>query len=113
MPLHPRKRKTLKEQKIATKNSEALLSNFEFDPEEILDKILLSDLKKTSEKKIIDRLIENFPKENDQYYIEHRESTNSFQVRHNRNQKEKEDLFEFIFNADKKIARRKHKHSKS
>ena len=61
MPLHRRKRKMLKEQKIAPKNSEALLSDIEFDPEEILNKSLLFDLKKTSEEKILDRLIENLP----------------------------------------------------
>ena len=49
----------LREQKIAPKNSEALLSDIEFDPEEILDKSLLFDLKITSLEKILDRLIEN------------------------------------------------------
>ena len=87
------------------KNSKALVSDFEFDPEEILDKNLLFDLKKTSEEKILDRLIENLPEGNDQYCIEHREGTNSFRVRQDRHQKEKEDLFNFIHNADKKIAR--------
>ena len=53
MPLQPRKRKKIKEQKIANsaKNSEALVSDFEFDPDEILDKSLLFNLKKTSEEK--------------------------------------------------------------
>ena len=53
MPLQPRERKKIKEQKIANsaKNSEALVSDFEFDPEEILDKSLLFNLKKTSEEK--------------------------------------------------------------
>ena len=53
MPLHLRKKKKkkkkkLKEQKIAAKNSEALVLDFEFDPEEILDKSLIFNLKKTS-----------------------------------------------------------------
>ena len=53
MPLQPRERKKINEQKIANsaKNSEALVSDFEFDPEEILDKSLLFNLKKTSEEK--------------------------------------------------------------
>ena len=58
----------MKEQKIAAKNSEALVLDFEL-------------------------LIENLPDGNDQYHIEHIEGTNSFQVRQDRNQKEKEDLF--------------------
>ena len=53
MPLQPRERKKINEQKIANsaKNSEALVSDFDFDPEEILDKSLLFNLKKTSEEK--------------------------------------------------------------
>ena len=53
MLLQPRERKKIKEQKIANsaKNSEALVSDFEFDPEEILDQSLLFNLKKTSEEK--------------------------------------------------------------
>ena len=112
LPKNPKKQKCrcicakeekLKEQKVAVKNSEALVPDFEFDLEEILDKSLLFDLKKTSQEKILERLIANLPEGNDQYYVKHREGTNSFQVRHDRHQKEKEDLFEFILNTDKKL----------
>ena len=98
------KEKKLKEQKITAKASEVLVSDFEFNPEEILDKSLLFDLKKTREEKILDRLNESLPEGNDQYYIEHREGTNSFRVRQHRNKKEEKDLLEFTLNAGKYIA---------
>ena len=46
MPLHPRERKKLKEQKI-----EALVLDFEFDSEEILDKAYFSILRRLARKK--------------------------------------------------------------
>ena len=51
MPLHPRERKKLKEQKIAVKKSEALVLDFEFDSEEILDKAYFSILRRLARKK--------------------------------------------------------------
>ena len=50
-------------------NSKLLLSwKFDFDPEEILDKSLLFDLKKTSEDKIFDSILEKISDKNDIYY---------------------------------------------
>ena len=54
-------------------------------------------------KKTLDRLLENLPGRNEQYYIEHGEDRNSLRVRQDWNQKEKEDLFEFTLNTDKKL----------
>ena len=63
-------------------NSKLLLSGkFDLNPEEILDKSLLFDLKKTREDKIFDSILEKIPDKNDIYYIEHREETNAFRLR--------------------------------
>ena len=49
-----------------------LSGKFDFDIEEILDKLLLFDLKKTSEDKIFDSILEKLPDKNDIYYMEYR-----------------------------------------
>ena len=72
--LHLWGRKKLKEQKLAASNSDALVFKFQFDPQEISDKSLIFDLKKTNKEKILDRLIEK-NKNNDKFYIEHRRGT--------------------------------------
>ena len=57
--IHPRQRKRLHKQKMVENNSKLLLSSkFDFDSEEILDKLLLFDLKKRSEDKIFDSIFE-------------------------------------------------------
>lgn len=104
-PLHPWERKKIKEWKIAAGNSEAIASNFKFYSREFLNKSLLFNLKKTSEEKILDRLIKNLPEGNNEYYIEHRNGTNSFCRRQDKKQQEKDKLFKFIHNTDRKIAR--------
>ena len=69
----------MKEQKIAAKNSEALVLDFEL-------------------------FIENLPDGNDQYHIEHIEGTNSFRVRQDRKpEKKKKTFLEFILNTDEKL----------
>ena len=56
-------------------NSNFLLSStFDFNPEDILNKSIQFDLKRTSVEKILDRIIEKMPN-NKKYYIEHREGT--------------------------------------
>ena len=57
------------------------LENLTLIPEEILDKPLLFDLKKTSEEKIFDSILEKIPDKNDIYYIEHREEMDAFRIR--------------------------------
>ena len=108
-PKQPRERKKFLEQQMAKKNSKAILSKtFDFDPEKYLDKSLLFDLKKTSEDKIFDSILEKIPN-NDMYYIEHRESSNAFRIRKDRNQAEKDRIIETIENIDKKIRKSKKK----
>ena len=49
--IHPRQRQKLCEQKLAENNSKLLLlGKTDFDPEEILDKLLLFDLKKNNQR---------------------------------------------------------------
>ena len=43
------------------------------------------------------------------YYIEHRESSNAFRIRKDRNQAEKDRIIETIENIDKKIRKNKNK----
>ena len=50
----------------------------------------------------MDRLIEKLPENNDKYFIKHREGTNSFRIRQDKNQQDKEYLFNLIYNKDKK-----------
>ena len=67
---------------MAENNSKLLLlGKIDFDPEEILDKLLLFDLKKTTKDKIFYSILEKIPDKNDIYYIEHREGTNAFRLR--------------------------------
>ena len=67
--IQPRQRKKICSQKMVENNSKLLLSwKFDFDPEEILDKLLLFDLKKTSKDKIFDSILEKIPDKNDIYY---------------------------------------------
>ena len=76
--IHLTQRKKLCKQKMAENNSKLSLSGkFDFAPEDILDKLLLFDLKKTSEDKTFDSILEKIPDENDIYYMEHREGTNT------------------------------------
>ena len=73
-------------------NSKLLLSGkFDLNPEEILDKSLLFDLKKTREDKIFDSILEKIPDKNDIYYIEHREGTNAFRLRKKPKKAEKDE----------------------
>ena len=91
---HPRETKKFCEQKMAENNSTFLLSGrFDFDPKEILDKSLLFDLKKKlSGEKIFDLIIEKILDKNDIYHIEHREGTNTFRIRKDSKQAEKDEL---------------------
>ena len=94
---------------MATKNSKTVLLNFDFDPKNYIVIDLLFNLKKTNEEKIIDRIIEKLPDDNDNLYIEHREGTNLFKTTCNKKQKEKDDLFKILTNLDKKIANSNYK----
>ena len=82
---------------MAENNSKLLLSGkFNFDPEETLDKSLLFDLKKTSEDKIFDSILEKIPDKNCIYYIEHREEMNTFRLRKDPKKAEKDELITML-----------------
>ena len=92
---------------MAINNSDFLLSStFDPNPEDILNKSIHFDLKKASEKKILDRIIEKMPN-NDKYYIEHRKRINTFRLRRDKREEEKDNLFQLICNLEKNIARSK------
>ena len=58
---HQRQKKTTSRTKNGRKNSKLLLlRKFDFDPEEILDKLLLFDLKKTSKDKNLTQCSKNY-----------------------------------------------------
>ena len=103
---HPRQRKKLRQQKMAENNSKLILSGkFDFDPEEILDELLLFDLKKTSEEKMFDSILEKIRDKNNIYYIEHRKGTNAFGIRKGPEQAEKDELITMLETVDRGIKR--------
>ena len=91
---------------MAENNSKLLLSRkFDFDPEEILDRSLLFKLKKTSQDKTFDSILEQIPDKNDIYYIEHREGKNAFRLRKNPRKAEKDELITMLETVDRAIKR--------
>ena len=74
----------------------------DFDSEEHLDKSLLFKLKRTSEDKIFDAILEKIP-DNDTYHIEHREGTNALHIRKDEKQDEKDEIIKLIETIDSKI----------
>ena len=71
-----------KEVKIATENVSALMrGKFNFDPEVFLNKTVLFGTSKIDEKKIIDKILENIPGDNDDIYLIHEPGTNVFSLR--------------------------------
>ena len=102
---HPGERKK-QEKKLVENNSKLLLSGkVDFDPEEISDKSLLFNLKKTSEKKIFDLILEKILDKNDIYYSEHREGTNAFRKRKDPKQAKKDELKAILETIDRGIKR--------
>ena len=81
------------------------LGNLTLIPEEILNKPLLFDLKKTNEEKIFDYILEKIPGKNDNYYIEHREGTNPFRIRKDPKQAKEDELKTMLETVDKGIKR--------
>ena len=81
------------------------LGNLTLIPEEILNKPLLFDLKKTNEEKIFDSILEKIPGKNDNYYIEHREGTNPFRIRKDPKQAKEDELKTMLETVDKGIKR--------
>ena len=58
-----------KKKKKKKKSNSVLLGTFDFDPEEYLDKSHLFDLKKTSDEKIFNAILEKIL-DSDTYYVE-------------------------------------------
>ena len=46
-------------------------ANFNFSAEKILNKTILFDVSKINQERIIDKIIENLPADNDELYIAH------------------------------------------
>ena len=82
-----------------------LSGKFDFDPKEMLDKLLLFDLKETSEEKIFDPLLERILDKNGIYYIEDREGRNAFRIRKDPKQAKKDELKTMLEKTDKDIKR--------
>ena len=66
---------------LADGNSAALLKDFPLDPKKFLEKPLTFNLKKTSGDQIIDKIIDGLPKDNDEYYVDHKKGTDVFALR--------------------------------
>ena len=82
-----------------------LSGKFDFDPKEMLDKLLLFDLKETSEEKIFDSLLERILDKIGIYYIEHRDGRNAFRIRKDPKQAKKDELKTMLEKTDKDIKR--------
>ena len=102
-PIHLRERKKALEAGMVKNNSARILpKNFDFDLQELLDKSLLFDLRKTSKEKIFDAILEKIP-DDYMYYIERREGKNAFRIRRDKKQGEKDDIITVIEEVDGKI----------
>ena len=62
-----------------------------------------------SKNKIMDRIIQSLPAGNDTLYTEHIECSNTFSIKKDPLQKEKEDSFQLILISDKKLCWSKNK----
>ena len=64
---------------------------------------------KESENTVMDHMIQSLPADNDRYYTKHEESSNTFSIREDMLQEEKDKLFQLDLNGDKKLPRLKNK----
>ena len=62
-----------------------------------------------SENTTMDHMIQSLPADKDRYYTEHEESSNTFSIREDMLQEEKEKLFQLILNGGKRLPRLKNK----
>ena len=80
--VHPRDKMEHKAAQIARDNVSALMNErLVFDHREILNKTLLLDTIKIDEELIMDKIIQALPPDNDEFYIEHPEGSNSFTLK--------------------------------
>ena len=67
-----------RELQVARDNVLALMQgNFSFSAKKFLNKTILLDVSKVNGKQIMDKIIENLPTDNDEFYIAHEPGTNS------------------------------------
>ena len=67
-----------RELQVARDNVLALMQRkFRFSAEKILNKTILFDVSKVNGKQVMDKIIENLPTDNDEFYIAHEPGTNS------------------------------------
>lgn len=93
---HSRERKKLLEAKMVWRNSKSILSGiFDFDSEKDLDKVLLFELKNTSEEQISDAILEKIA-DSDTYHIKHREGTNTFWIRKDEYENKKDKIIAVV-----------------
>ena len=78
--MHPREQKNLNKFVWQETTLGFSSSTLDFNPEDILNKSIQFDPKKTNKEKILDMIIEKIPN-NDKNYIEHREGMNTFCLR--------------------------------
>ena len=79
---HPKNRMKNKELQIAGDNVSAITTGkCSFSPERLFDKTILFDASSVDEEKIMDKIIENRPSTNDDFYIIHEPGTNLFSLR--------------------------------
>ena len=71
-----------KELQIAKDNVSALMEGkFSFRPENILNKTILFDASRVHKETIINKIIENLPSTNDEFYINYEPGANTFSLR--------------------------------
>ena len=68
-----------KESQIARDNVTVFMEEkFQFSTEKLQNKTILFDVSKIDEERIIDKIIENLPADNDELYIAHEPGSNHF-----------------------------------
>ena len=57
------------------------IGSFNFSPQKILNKDLIFDINKAKEEQIMDKITEDLPKDNNEFYIEHKPGRNVFTLK--------------------------------
>ena len=81
------------------------MGKFDSDPDEILDKSLLFDLKKQAKIKYLIQYTKKIPDKYYIYYIEHREGMNAFRLRKYSKKAEKDELVTMLETVNTTIKR--------
>ena len=78
VPTHLRDRQKRKSKKLT---HQKMAGKFSFSPEKLSNKTILFNVSRVNKEKIMDKVIENLPSTNDDFYIIHKRGTNSFSLR--------------------------------